>query len=336
MGMWAATGGLPEQLEAAVAAERVAVPATGGVTDVAVLGVGAEALAGQLVGVLTTAQLAVPLAVLGDGELPAYVGAGSVVFALSWSGEAPGVLAAAQVAVARRARVVVVGRGGGPLAAWAARSGQAVLPVAPDLPCGRSALGALAVAVLMTLEELGLVAGVGRRVLQAAHGLAEQREELAGATGGGALAVARRIGRTFPVVHGSAGITAVAAARWKQQVNANAKTPAFWAAHPDLDHHEVAGWGQSGDVTRQVFTLVELRRPGEPPSTRRRFEQAAEALDEVVATVVPVWAQEGDEVAQFFELALMGDFVSLHLAAAEGVDPGPTPVVDEIERAAAG
>ena len=36
-------------------------------------------------------------------------------------------------------------------------------------------------------------------------------------------------------------------------------------------------------------------------------------------------------MAQFFDLALFGDFVSLHLAAPEGVDPGPVPALLEIK-----
>ena len=37
-------------------------------------------------------------------------------------------------------------------------------------------------------------------------------------------------------------------------------------------------------------------------------------------------------LAQLFDLALIGDVVSLHLAGAEGVDPGPIPVLDEVKR----
>ena len=36
-------------------------------------------------------------------------------------------------------------------------------------------------------------------------------------------------------------------------------------AYPELDHNEICGWGQHGDVTRQVITLVELRHDFEHP-----------------------------------------------------------------------
>ena len=36
-------------------------------------------------------------------------------------------------------------------------------------------------------------------------------------------------------------------------------------------------------------------------------------------------------LAQLFDLVLFGDFVSLHLAYEDGIDPGPIPVLDEIK-----
>ena len=43
-------------------------------------------------------------------------------------------------------------------------------------------------------------------------------------------------------------------------------------------------------------------------------------------------APKGDgALAQLFDLIYIGDFVSLHLAAHEGVDPGPVPTLVEIK-----
>jgi glucose/mannose-6-phosphate isomerase len=51
-------------------------------------------------------------------------------------------------------------------------------------------------------------------------------------------------------------------------------------------------------------------------------------IDEVVA--------EGDgPLAQLLDLALFGDFVSLHRAAQEGLDPGPVPALDDLKAALA-
>jgi hypothetical protein len=36
-------------------------------------------------------------------------------------------------------------------------------------------------------------------------------------------------------------------------------------------------------------------------------------------------------LAQLLDLALVGDFTSLHSAAEQGVDPGPVPVLADVE-----
>ena len=41
-------------------------------------------------------------------------------------------------------------------------------------------------------------------------------------------------------------------------------------------------------------------------------------------------------LAQLFDLILLGDLVSLQMAANEDVDPGPVPVLDEIKQRLAG
>jgi glucose/mannose-6-phosphate isomerase len=137
-------------------------------------------------------------------------------------------------------------------------------------------------------------------------------------------------------VFGAGPLGSVAANRWKTQVNENAKAPAFAAAVPELCHNEIVGWGQHGDVTRQVFTLVELRHDEEHPQELRRFDLVRELMAEVTHDVIEVRALGEGALAQLFDLTLVGDMVSLHMAAQEGIDPGPVPVLDALKRALAG
>ena len=115
-------------------------------------------------------------------------------------------------------------------------------------------------------------------------------------------------------------------------MNENAKAPAFFAAQPEWCHNEICGFGQNGDVTRQVTTIVSLRHDFEHPQVQRRFSLVEELVGEAVAGVMEVQAEGHCALAQLFDLILIGDFVSLHLAAREGIDPGPVPVLLEVKR----
>ncbi len=89
-------------------------------------------------------------------------------------------------------------------------------------------------------------------------------------------------------------------------------------------------------MTRQVFTLVELRHDEEHPQEARRFDLVRELLAEVVHDVVEVRAIGEGALAQGLDLMLLGDFVSLQLAFQEGIDPGPVDVLVKLKDALAG
>jgi glucose/mannose-6-phosphate isomerase len=345
--MWEAALGLPEQVAmAGRAARAITLIEDEPVSNVVVIGVGDDGFAGDVVRAATASELPVPLVVVKSGELPGFVDRSTLVFAVSWSGETPTTVAGAAEALVRGASLVVVG-GPGTLHGLARRAGAPIVPVPDGLPQARAAVGALAVPMLVTLDRMGLVPDVGRELAAAVDQLSRRRDELQPARvatsapeparpADVAVATARRIGRTLPLIHGTEGLLGVAAQRWKTQINENAKSPAFWSTYPDLSYNEVAGWGQSGDVTRQLITLVQLRADGEDPESARQFDAEAEVLREVVADVVPVVARGSGALARFFDVVLIGDLVSLHLAAAEDVDPGPVPVVVDMERLTAG
>jgi glucose/mannose-6-phosphate isomerase len=248
---------------------------------------------------------------------------------MSFSGDTEETLEAAAGAYEAGASLVVVS-GGGALGDLAVEWDVPVVPVPSDIPQPRAAIGAMAVPPLVLLEEIGLFPGALQWVDQAVHQLQRRRDQLV-RPGSLAEELARQIGRTIPLVHSSGDLGAAAALRWKSQINLNAKSPAFFNVYPELCHGELAGWGQNGDATRQLITLVNLRHDAEHPQVSRRFDLVAEVLREVVAEVIEVRASGEGDLAQLLDLILVGDFVSLHLAGNEGIDPGPAPVLVDLK-----
>ncbi len=332
LGMHEATATLPEQVAAAIDAGRGldGLPDRENVEQVVVLGMGGSGLAGDVLVAVAGPFLPVPVTVVKSYELPDFVGRESLVFAVSFSGDTEETVEAAGESFEAGASLVAV-TGGGELERLAEEWGAPVVHVPRSIPQPRAALGAMAVPPLVVLEDIGLFPGATGWVELAVEQLSRRRDRLV-LPGSEAEVIARQIGRTIPLVHGAQAVGAAAAMRWKTQVNENAKSPAFYSVYPELGHNEVAGWGQHGDVTRQVLTLVNLRHDAEHPQVARRFPIVTEMLREVVADVIEVRAQGEGDLAQLLDLILIGDFVSLHLAASEGIDPGPIPVLDELKR----
>jgi glucose/mannose-6-phosphate isomerase len=330
--MWGAAAGLPEQVEEAVLAARgiKGLPQHDGVENVVVLGMGGSGFAGNVLAAAAAPFMPVPVTVVKGYQPPDYVGTGSLVFAISFSGNTEETVDAATSAYEAGASLVVV-TAGGALANLAGEWDVPVVQLPGGIPQPRAALGALAIPPLVVLEEIGLFPGALQWVDQAVSQLRSRRDEMV-RPGSSAEDLARRIGRTIPLIHSSQDLGAAAALRWKCQINENAKTPAFYNVYPELCHNELAGWGQNGDATRQLITLVNLRHDAEHPQVSRRFDLVVEVLREVVADVIEVRAAGEGDLAQLFDLAMIGDFVSLHLAAQEGIDPGPIPVLDDLKQ----
>jgi glucose/mannose-6-phosphate isomerase len=329
LGLWEATLGLPEQVaDAVVPPDSLDLPTAETLEHIVVLGAGPCGLVGDALIAAAGALLPLPVVVVRSYVVPPFVGRATLAFAVSADGESEEVIEAAQEAAVAGAIVVGIS-GPGQLAGLCRNWGSPLVSLPPDLPPARSALGTMLVPALCLLEDLGLFPGARAWVGSAVDQLQRRRDKLA-RPGNDMEGLARRIGRTFPVAHGGGNIGEVAAARFKAQVNANAKAPAFWAAHPGLAYDELLGWGQHGDVTRQLTTLVQFRHDEEHPQVSRRFDLVQAMLAEVVSGIEEVRAEGEGDLAQLLDLILQGDVCSLHLADQEGLDPGPTPATDEL------
>jgi glucose/mannose-6-phosphate isomerase len=336
VGMFDAAASLPDQVADAV--ERAqgveGLPDGSQIDNVLVLGMGGSGMAGDLLTVIAGPFMPVPVVVVKGYEPPSYVGERTLVFAMSFSGNTEETLDAVTTAANLGGRIVAVTQGG-TLGERALAWGAPVIPIDDAIPQPRAGLGALAVPPLIVLERLGLFPGAGEWVARAVDQLRVRRDRLV-ADGNPAERLAADLARRVPIIYGGGGLGGVAAMRWKTEFNENSRSPAFANTNPELCHNEIAGWGQNGDLTRQVFALINLRHDFEHPQVMRRYDLIEDWMAEVVGDIFEVRAEGDGSLAQCLDLCLFATFTSLHLAAREGIDPGPVPVLDELKAALAG
>jgi glucose/mannose-6-phosphate isomerase len=339
LGFLDAVGGLPEQLadahgSARAALESAALPPADEIDHIVVLGMGGSGIAGDMVAASANAALAVPVVVLKQIRVPRFVGPRTLAFAVSYSGDTDETLRMAAGALDAGARVVAVSRGGA-LADLARERGAVHVPC-PDGYLPRAAVGALLAPLFVALERIGLLPEAGEWLDQARTQLAGRRGKCrpsVAAPNNPAREIARKIGTTIPIFYGGGALGAVAAQRWKCDVNENAKAPSFWNTYPEIDHNEICGWGQHGDVTRQIFTLVELRHDFEHEQLDKRFSLTRALIEETLAQVLEVRAEGDGRLAQLLDLMYVGDWASCYLALDHDVDPGPIDTIFQLKEA---
>jgi glucose/mannose-6-phosphate isomerase len=327
-----AVAGLPEQLaaahEAAAFVHADALPKTDSIRNIVVLGMGGSGISGDVIAAAFNDEVPVPITVLKQMRTPAFVGPDTLAFAMSYSGGTEETLSMTRSAAQQGAQIVAVSCGG-ELARIALDAGGLHIPC-PTGFLPRAAIGALVAPLCTILYRMRLAPGAHAMLMQAQTQLARRRDQCGPEVEGAAnpaRELARQIGRTIPLIYGGGAIGAVAAYRWKCDVNENAKAPAFSHAYPELDHNEICAWGQNGDVTRQLITLVELRHGFEHPRLRLRFEATREIIDECVHQVLEVVAEGEGRLGQLLDLMYMGDWTSCYLALQNDVDPGPIDAI---------
>lgn len=333
LGMFDAAAATPENMRIARDNARAIVPdldlpAHEDIENVVVLGMGASGLVGEIVREVAGPLMPVPVVVHHGYGVPSFVDDRSLVLAVSMSGRTDETVEAVENALDDDATIVSFGHGG-VLAELAARRGFAHVDATPVMPAARCGVGAIAIPVLTVLDAVGLYPGA-QDWFEAAIAQSVVRRDALISPSNLATRLAHRLRGSFPLVLSGNGPGTVAARHWKSQFNVNAKLPSFSASAPELLHDLVAGWGQHGDITRQVLRAVVLRHDDEHPSVALALDEETERLVEFVGSVDEVRAEGEGPLAQLLDLVLIGDFVSLHLAVQSDLDPGPAPAVDEI------
>jgi glucose/mannose-6-phosphate isomerase len=222
---------------------------------------------------------------------------------------------------------------GGRLAEIAREDGVPVIP----LPTGFQARAAVAYMTVAALEVAALC-GAGPRLTSEIDVAASHTEQLVAEWGPDApensLAkeVARGLFGTIPVIAG-AGLTTPIAYRWKTQINENAKQPCFSNDLPELDHNEIVGWEGAKELGR--FSAVFLDDSDAHPRVKARMDLTEQVIAPNTAASFRLETRGQTTIERVISLVLLGDLVSIYMAALRGVDPGPVKVLDNLKAALA-
>lgn len=329
LGLGAVASRAPERAEQALlAVQDAALPSAEESTAILVVGNGAAGLVARLVEAVARSRATVPVVACTDAVLPAWVGAESLVVVLDHGERVDASCTLVDAARERGATVVATGPPGRVLDHVAATRGTAIA-IDTGTAVARAAGAALCTAPLVLLDRLGFLPGIEPDIDDAIRRLHRRRDAL-GEAGTEARALARRIGRTIPFLIGAGAIGGAAAEWWKLRCNVDAKIPAVASAMPEAAFADAAGWGQHGDVTRQVTTAVLLRHAAEPADAAAALDAYVPLLEESLAEVLVVEAEGEGALAQLFDLMQLGDAVGLALAWREKLDPGPAPALTQL------
>jgi glucose/mannose-6-phosphate isomerase len=302
----------------------------GGLRNIVTVGLGGSGISGDVIRELTSHEVEVPITAVKGYDLPAFVDSGTLVFALSYSGNTEETLSAYEIARKRGAGIVCITSGGRLLEA--ARFHNVPVVVVPGGLPPRCALAYLATPILVSLGSLGYIED-RREVLKEAAQLIEDLTAVVHVEAPASVNQAKRLALAVygkvPLIYGSTGITSVAALRWKTQINENSKAHAFWNVFPELNHNEVVGWSARPDISKDMHVVL-LRDKEDDSRVKRRIEVTKELMPEA-SGISEVFSHGKTKEARLLSLIHIGDFFSLYLAFLYNQDPKPIKAIDYLK-----
>ena len=293
-----------------------------------VCGMGGSAIGGDIAVAALGDRATRPIRTVRGYGLEAWTPPDTLVLCASYSGQTEETLACFEAAGAAGTGRVVLTTGGA-LAGAAREEGVPVIGVPAGMPPRAAVL-------YMTIGALECAASCGAapEIRSEIEGATALLERLAAAWGpdsapdSQAKAIALSLLGTLPVIHG-AGPTTGVARRWANQLQENAKLSAFAAELPEADHNQVCGWERGREIA--PLSAVFLEDADHHPRVRRRVDLTAEEVERAGAPAVRIASRGESRLERVLSLLLLGDLVSVYLAALAGVDPTPTEALDRIK-----
>lgn len=297
--------------------------------NVVMTGLGGSAAGGDFVRAILDAEGSVPFIVNRDYNLPSWVDADTLVFAVSYSGNTEETLAAYEDARRRGATIVVVSSGG-KLTELAKQNGNVLVSVPGGQP-PRTAMGYLLVPVLFVCQQYNLVAKQGfAGAIDAVRAMRASAGPETNSSSNHAMQLAAELTGKLGVLYAMGGWSAAVAQRWRGQINENSKEMVFTHVFPELCHNEILGWEGSHEQGVSDWVTVILGDGKESERMRVRAQITFDIIGKATK-FIPVNAVGNSVLAKALSLAHFGDYVSLYLAALAGRDPGNMRAIDQLK-----
>ncbi|MDD5148709.1 MAG: bifunctional phosphoglucose/phosphomannose isomerase [Candidatus ainarchaeum sp.] len=283
-------------------------------SDIVFCGMGGSGMAGLIVKQAVFNEIQVPVEVIEDYSLPAYVDEKTLVIAVSFSGNTEETVACFEEAKRKNAGLIVVASSG-----LLAEEADAKI-IVPSLPQPRLGAIVMAVPVFFALEKLGFIREKEKE-LSDCFGFLEDSKNSMNAE---AKKIALKLKGKFPVIQAPADF-GVLSCRMRLELNENSKVLALSNVLPEMNHNEI-----NSEILPKNSFFVFFRDNGENAQMKKRF-----AFTQKVFKKFPreeILLKGKNKIEKLFYGILISALVSYYLALLNGKDPNEIPIIGELKK----
>ncbi len=291
------------------------------IRNVVISGLGGSGIGGTILSNVLRDDVAMPIIVNKEYQIPAFVNENTLVIISSYSGNTEETLSALMQAFKKEAQIVCI-TSGGLVQEYADTNDIDYVLIDGGAP-PRSAFGQSFVQLLYIMFHLGLVEDGFKQYLQDSIILLDTEEEEIKTQ---AKEIAHKLTGKIPVIYSDAKFEGVSI-RFRQQINENSKMLCWHHVVPEMNHNELVGWREKNEKIAVVF----IRNNKDFERNQERMEFTKEVVSQYASEVVEIYSKGDHDLVRCMYLIHITDWVSYYLAEIKGVDAVEIDVISKLK-----
>lgn len=285
---------------------------------IVICGMGGSGIGGRIVSQWIQDEVKVPVFILQDYDLPAFVNQHTLVIGSSYSGNTEETMTGVNEAKNRGAHIIGITSGGEMKAFCEANNYDVVIVPGGNPP--RSATAFSIVQLMNIFVQLGLINAIRLSEIRSSHSLLLEHTSTIHQL---AKDIAHFLYGKVGVIYSGPAYESIAI-RARQQFNENSKYLSWHHTIPEMNHNELVGWGGGDDR----FVVLMLHTNDLNPRNQKRFEITKDTISKKAAGIMEIEAIGNSQIEKSFYLIHLVDWASYYLCDLNKADIMDIEVID--------
>lgn len=291
------------------------------IQNIVICGLGGSGIGAKIVSNWVQDEIKLPITLVNEYTLPAFVGPNTLVIGSSYSGNTEETTMALDQALAKGAYIFGV-TSGGHLAKFCKENGFDCVIVPGGNP-PRSALAYSLVQLLNYLHKIDLISDASLNQVRKSIVLINEQN----------LEIKEEATRLADYLYGKVGVLygetkyEGVIVRARQQLNENSKYLAWSHVIPEMNHNELVGWGGGDDRFAPVFFHADDIHP----RNKKRFEISQQAIMKKSGVVFNVKSKGNSLIERSLYLIHLVDWASYYLCEKNHADIMDIEIIDYLK-----
>ena len=286
-------------------------------SNIVISGLGGSAISADLIKNFVSDEVAIPIVVNRNYNLPNFASKNTLFIASSYSGNTEETISALKQAIEIGCKIVCITTGG-EVEAIAKNKNIPIVKVQTGFQ-PRYSLGLSFFSLLKVFQQLKLVDDQ-TEVVEKIVTLWKQKGIEYSQDGNFAYNFAESLVGFIPVIYSVADSTSAVGYRFKCQLNENSKLHAFHGEIPEMNHNEIIGWES---YQEKVFhsKIINIVDETYHPQIQKRFEILKDIFAKSGVETLSLKSNEKLFKVRLLDLIYLGDWISYFLGILRGYDP---------------